>query len=198
MSENKRHSLTHWLGVLGFVALFATVLSLGRSMTAQSARSAGSSPDHHFVAAAAAGGLAELKFAKLAQEKASDPAVRAFGRRMVDDHTKTGEQLKEIARSQNITLPSDLNSADQAQYDQLSKLSGPEFDYAYMQMMVEDHEKHVAEFKREATSGKNPAIKNFAAQTLPTLEDHLREARDVAANRKAIESTPSHEVQASR
>lgn len=185
MSENKRHSLTHWLAVLGFVTLFAIVLSLGRSMTAQSARSAGSSPDQHFVAAAAAGGLAELKFAKLAQEKASDPAVRAFGRRMVDDHTKTGEQLKEIARSQNITLPADLNFADQAQYDQLSKLSGPEFDYAYMQMMVEDHEKDVAEFKREATSGKNPAIKNFAAQTLPTLEDHLREARDVAANRKA-------------
>ena len=80
---------------------------------------------------------------------------------------------------------SELKSADRTQYDQLSKLSGPEFDHAYMQMMVEDHEKDVAEFKQEAASGKNPAIKNFAAQTLPTLEDHLRQARDVAANRKA-------------
>jgi len=185
VSENKKHSLTHWLGVLGFVTLFALVLSLGRSMTAQSARSAGPSADKHFVANAAAGGLAEVKFGKLAQEKGADPAVRAFGRRMADDHTKAGERLKEVARSLNITLRSELNSADQAQYDELSKLSGPEFDHAYMQMMVKDHEKDVAEFEQEATSGKNPAIKNFAVQTLPTLEDHLREARDVAANRKA-------------
>jgi putative membrane protein len=187
VSENKRDSLTHWLGVLGFVTLFALVLSLGRSMTAQSAsgRSAELSKDNQFVATAAAGSLAEVKFGKLALEKASDPTVKAFARRMADDHAKTGEQLKEVARSLNITLPSELNSADRAQYDQLSKLSGPEFDYAYMQMMLEDHEKDVAEFKQEAASGKNPAIKNFAAQTLPTLEDHLRQARDVAANRKA-------------
>src|SRR5215510_12278200 len=83
---------------------------------------------------------------------------------MTDDHTKAGEQLKEGARSLDITLPSELNSVDQAQYDELSKLSGPEFDQAYMQTMVKDHEKDVAEFKQEATSGKNPAIKNFAAQ----------------------------------
>lgn len=104
---------------------------------------------------------------------------------MAEDHTKAGEQLQQVARSQNITLPVASNATDQARYDQLSKLSGPEFDHAYMQMMVKDHERDVAEFQKEASSGKNPAIKHFAAQILPTLEDHLREARDVAANRKA-------------
>jgi len=185
MSESDKRSVTHWLGVFCFVALFALVLSFGRFMTAQPQRSAGSSPDHRFARNAAAGGMAEVKLGELAQEKASDPSVRAFGRRMAEDHTKTGEQLKQLAQSQNITLPAELEAVDQARYDQLSKLSGPEFDYAYMQMMVQDHEKDVAEFQKEASSGKNTAIKNFAAQTLPTLEDHLREARDVAANRKA-------------
>jgi len=183
MSESEKHSMAHWLGVVGFVGLFAMVLSFGRLMTAQSTRSAGS--DNRFAADAAAGGLAEVKLGELAQEKASDPAVRAFGRRMAEDHTKAGEQLKQVARTQNIALPVALNSTDQARYDQLSKLSGPEFDHAYMQMMVKDHEKDVAEFQEEASRGKNPAIKDFAAQILPTLEDHLREARDVAANRKA-------------
>jgi putative membrane protein len=185
MLESEKHSMAHWLGVLGFVGLFAIVLSFGRLMTAQSTHSAGSSADNRFAADAAAGGMAEVKLGELAQEKASDPSVKAFARRMAKDHTKAGEQLKQVARSQNITLPVALNATDRARYDQLSKLSGPEFDHAYMQMMVEDHEKDVAEFQAEAASGKNPAIKDFAAQILPTLEDHLREARDVAANRKA-------------
>src|SRR5215831_11732090 len=184
MSENEKHAMAHCLGVLGFVGLFAIVLSFGRLMTAQSTRSAGS-PDNRFAADAAAGGMAEVRLGELAQEKASDPSVKAFGRRMVEDHTKAGEQLQQLARGQNITLPVAVNPIDQARYDQLSKLSGPEFDHAYMQMMVKDHEKDVAEFQKEASSGKNPAIKDFAAQILPTLEDHLREARDVAANRKA-------------
>ena len=185
MSESEKRSMAHWLGVLGFVGLFAIVLSFGRLMTAQTTRSAASPPDNRFAADAAAGGMAEVKLGELAQEKASDPSVIAFGRRMAEDHTKAGEQLQQVARSQNITLPVALNATDQARYDQLSKLSGPEFDHAYMQMMVKDHERDVAEFQKEASSGKNPAIKHFAAQILPTLEDHLREARDVAANRKA-------------
>lgn len=185
MSESDKRSVTHWLGVFCFVAVFALVLSFGRFMTAQSPHSEGSSPDSRFVLNAAAGGMAEVKLAELAQEKASDPSVRAFGRRMAEDHTKAGEQLKQLAQSQNITLPVELRSADQARYEQLSKLRGPEFDHAYMQIMVTDHQKDVAEFQKEASNGKNTAIKDFAAQTLPILEDHLREARDVAANRKA-------------
>jgi len=193
MSENQKRSVLYWLGVSGFVALFGLVLVFGRSMAspAQSSpqssgdKQAASTPDHHFASNAAAGGAAEVKFGELAQEKASDPAVKAFGKRMVDDHTKAGEQLKEVAQTENMTLPSDMKAVDKAHYDRLSKLSGSEFDRAYMQMMVKDHEEDVAEFKKEAASGKNAAMKNFAAQTLPNLEDHLKEAREIAANRKA-------------
>jgi putative membrane protein len=193
MSELEKRSILRWLGVSYFVTLFGLVLLFGRSVAspappvpqAASTSSAAATPDHHFASAAAAGGAAEVKFGKLAEEKASDPAVKAFGKRMVDDHSKAGEQLKEVAQSENMSLPSNMKAQDRAQYERLSKLSGAEFDRAYMQMMVKDHEEDVAEFKKEAASGKNAALKNFAAQTLPTLEEHLKQARDLAANRKA-------------
>jgi len=177
------HDGKHWLGVAGFVLVFAMVLLFGRSMT--SSAQAPTAADHRFVIDTASGGMAEVKLGQLAQEKASSDEVKTFGKRMVDDHTKDGDKLKEAARSDNIALPGELKATDQAAYDRLSKLSGTEFDRAYMQLMVKDHEEDVAEFKKEAASGKNEALKNFAAETLPTLEDHLKQARDVAANRKA-------------
>lgn len=173
----------HWLGVIGFVLVFALALLFGRSMT--SSAQAPAVADYRFATNAASGGMAEVKLGELAQEKASSDAVKAFGKRMVDDHTKAGEKLKESAHAENISLPTELKASDQAAYDRLSKLSGTEFDRAYMQIMVKDHEEDVAEFKKEASDGKNQALKSFAVETLPTLEDHLKLAKDVAANRKA-------------
>ena len=72
-----------------------------------------------------------------------------------------------------------MNAEDQATYDRLSRLTGAKFDRAYARDMVADHQKDIAAFKREANSGQNPDIKNFASQTLPTLEDHLKQAREM-------------------
>ena len=183
MSQQTRRHIFHWVGVALFVSCFAGVLLFGRSISS-SAQSAAAA-DTHFANSAAQGGMAEVKLGELAQEKAGSEAVKSFGKRMVNDHSKAGEKLKATAHSEDINLPTELKPADQAAYDRLSKLSGTEFDRAYMQLMVKDHEEDVAEFKREATSGSNQALKEFATQILPTLQDHLKEARDVAANRKA-------------
>ncbi len=137
--------------------------------------------DTVFVKKAAEGGLAEVELGKLATEKASSDDVKQFGQRMVDDHSKANDQLKQVASQKNLTLPTDLNAKDKAQKDRLSKLSGKAFDRAYMRSMVMDHTKDVAEFKKEANSGADPDVKNFASQTLPTLQDHLKSARDVAS-----------------
>lgn len=135
--------------------------------------------DEMFAKKAAQGGMAEVKMGQLAAEKGSNEAVKKFGQRMVDDHTKANDELKDIASKENITLPTDLDAKDQAICDRLSKLSGEAFDKAYARDMVRDHQKDVAEFKREANSGKDDAIKGFASKTLPTLEDHLKEARQM-------------------
>lgn len=135
--------------------------------------------DETFVRNAAEGGMAEVKLAQLAEEKTQNPEVRKFARRMVEDHTKANDELKQIASRENINLPTDVSRKDAQTYESLSKLSGEAFDRAYAQHMVRDHQKDVSEFKRESTSAQNPSLKQFAEQTLPTLESHLQEARQM-------------------
>jgi putative membrane protein len=133
-----------------------------------------------FIRKAAEGGKAEVELGKLAQEKAASPEVKQFGERMVNDHSKANDQLKEVAQKEGVTLPTKLDAKDAATKARLEKLSGEAFDRAYMKDMVADHAKDVREFKNEAKNGKDPDVKNFAAQTAPTLEDHLKEAKNIA------------------
>ncbi len=155
--------------------------SMGSDHTASAKSSSGLSPaDKTFVKKAAAGGMAEVQLGQLATEKASSGDVKKFGQRMVDDHSKANDQLKQLASSKGVDLPQDLDAKDKATMAQLSKLSGPAFDRAYMRDMVADHTKDVAEFQRESKMAKDPDVKTFASQTLPTLQDHLKEAKSVA------------------
>lgn len=134
--------------------------------------------DQTFVTKAAEGGLAEVELGKLAQQKGTTDEVKNFGQRMVTDHSKANDELKTIAQNKKITLPSDLGTHDKATRDRLAKLSGAAFDRAYMRTMLADHRKDVNEFKHESSMGKDADIKAFASKTLPTLEDHLKQAQD--------------------
>src|SRR5580704_12550992 len=138
-----------------------------------------SSADENFAKKAAEGGMAEVKLGQLAEEKGSSPAVKNFGRRMVQDHSKANNELKDVTSKENIPLPNEIDKSDQATYDRLSKLSGDAFDKAYARDMVKDHSKDVSEFQKEAKNGRDENIKNFAAQTLPTLQSHLNQARQM-------------------
>jgi putative membrane protein len=152
-----------------------------------------SASDQSFVKKAAAGGMAEVELGKLATEKASSDDVKKFGQRMVEDHSKANDQLKQLASQKGVNLPSDLEAKDKALKDRLSKLSGEQFDRAYMKNMVRDHTKDVAEFRKESKSAKDNDLKNFASQTLPTLEDHLKQAKSIAPNedKQAMSEKPS-------
>ena len=152
----------------------------GKSDTSGTAATKGGA-EATFVKNAAQGGMAEVELGKLATEKASSDDVKQFGQRMVDDHSKANDQLKQIASQKSIDVPSDLNAKDKATKDRLEKLSGPAFDRAYMKHMVTDHTKDVAEFKKQANTGSDSDIKGFASSTLPTLEDHLKMAKDINA-----------------
>jgi putative membrane protein len=134
--------------------------------------------DDAFVTKAVKGGMAEVELGKLAAEKGMAAEVKKFGQRMADDHSKAGDELKTLAQHKNITVPTEIDAKDKALRDRLIKLSGPAFDRAYMQAMVADHVKDVNEFKMESRSGADPDVKAWAAKTLPTLEDHLKMARE--------------------
>lgn len=135
--------------------------------------------DRKFLVEAAQGGVAEVEMGKLAADRASNDAVKQFGQRMAADHAKANEELKGLAQQKGVTLPADLDAKHKRLHDRLSKLSGAEFDRAYMDEMVKDHRKDVNEFRKAAKSAKEPDLKAWAAKTLPTLEDHLKQAESV-------------------
>ena len=165
-----------WAGLAALAASAASPADSAKS-TAKTKTSASMMSDSDFAKAAAEGGFAEVRFGGLAEDKASSKAVKDLAQRMVDDHTKVDDKLKAAASKDNISIPAQLNAKDQATYVRLSQLSGAAFDRAYARDMVRDHEADLAEFRREANDGKDASIKSFAARTLPTLEDHLKEAR---------------------
>jgi putative membrane protein len=129
-------------------------------------------PDQTFADRAATGGMAEVQLGLLAQTQAQGDEVKRFAQRMVTDHTLGGAQLAALARRKGLTLPRDLTSDQQATYDRLARLSGAQFDEAYMKDMQDDHDEDVVEFKKEAESGQDPDLKAWAGKTLPMLQTH--------------------------
>lgn len=175
------------------VLAFSCALSIGGfAQTAGSTSTSDSASATHtktadqtFMKDAAQGGVAEVELGQLAQQKAQSQEVKDFGQRMVTDHTKANDQLKQVASQEGVTLPTEPNAKQKAEKARLEKMSGNQFDKAYMNMMLTDHKKDIAEFKREAAHGQNPQVKEFAHSTLPTLEAHLSEAEKIAPKEKA-------------
>jgi putative membrane protein len=160
--------------LLGAVIFAVSVMSAGAQTTQRAERL--TALDSNWIMKAAQGGMAEVELGKLAQSRSSSDAVKQFGQRMVDDHSKANDELSRIAASKGVTLPTSLSAKDQATKDRLSKLNGDAFDRAYMNDMVKDHHADITEFQREANTGKDPDVKAFAGNTLPTLQEHLRMA----------------------
>lgn len=141
---------------------------------------AASGPDATFYRHAAEGGISEVQLANLALTKSQDPAVKEFAARMVKDHSKANDELRSVAASKNMKLPTKASVAEMATKAKLEVLSGSSFDKSYVKAMVKDHEEDVAEFKKEAASGQDADAKAFATTTLPTLQEHLAMIRSIA------------------
>ena len=139
------------------------------------------SGDRKFVTMAAIGGMTEVEASKLAQTKASNPAVKEYGAKMIADHEKASAELQSVASGKSVTPPGNLDKSHQKDVDKLAKLSGGDFDKAYMKQMVSDHKATVSLFEKESKSGKDADLQAFAGKTLPTLHDHLKMAQDMNA-----------------
>lgn len=130
-----------------------------------------------FMVKAASGGLMEVELGKMAQQKASNPDVKAFGTQMVQDHGKANEELKTLAAAKNITIPPTPGEDHQKHIDELGKLTGAEFDKQYMDMMVKDHQEDIELFENTTNEETDAEVKAFAQKTLPTLKMHLEMAQ---------------------
>jgi putative membrane protein len=132
------------------------------------------STDRTFVTKAAQGGLAEVELGQMAEQKASNDAVKNFAKRMVADHTKSNNELKSQVQQMGVSLPTTIDAKAQSEKDRLSKLSGSEFDKQYIQHEIQDHRQDISEFQKQANSGGDETLRSFASKTLPTLQEHLQ------------------------
>ena len=130
------------------------------------------------------GGLTEVALGKLAIEKGSSDAVKQFGQKMIDDHTKANDELKQIAAAGSINVPDALDSKHQSRIDKLARLSGADFDKAYIKDQLKFHQQNVKEFQQEEQYGSVAQVKNLASKELPTLQQHLDLAKDLNKSKK--------------
>ncbi|MGE5395279.1 MAG: DUF4142 domain-containing protein [Candidatus Saccharibacteria bacterium] len=140
---------------------------------------AASNKDDDFIKDAVSGGLMEVELGRYAQQNAKNPRVRNFGAMMVRDHSKANDELKTLLTQKSITVPATMDDKHHDKMTDIQKKTGSDFDKDYMKEMVDDHEKDVDKFKKQAENGTDPELKSFAAKTLPILLMHQDSAKKI-------------------
>lgn len=143
--------------------------------------------DREFVEEQIAMGRAEIELGRLAQERAMHADVKEYGAMMVRDHQMAADELRQVAAQPNATSPAgttgtmrDDHAGDHAEaLEELRELSGREFDRAYMERMVDDHQEAVRELERKAEGDANPQVQQWASKTLPKIREHLERAKSI-------------------
>jgi putative membrane protein len=143
-----------------------------------------SASDRQFIKEATEDGLAEIELGKIAQKNAASAEVKQFGQRMIDDHSKANQELEAIATKLGVTVPKEPSGKHAHMVKELSKKTGTRFDHEYAEDMVKDHEKAVALFEKESKKGDSEELRQFAAKTLPVLQEHLKMARALMSRKK--------------
>jgi putative membrane protein len=134
--------------------------------------------DAKFLTTAIQSGIAEVELGRLARDRTDDREVRRFAQTMIDDHTNANRQLEALARAQELTVPTEMDSEHQTLHQQLSALRGSSFDREYMRGQIQDHETAVALFTEQAATETDP-VAQTAAKILPKLREHLAMAREI-------------------
>ena len=155
--------------IIGAISLTGAVRAADTALTGGSSLS---EKDKTFMKKAAKGGRMEVAMGQVAEQKGQSEDVKSFGKRMVTDHGKANDELKSIASKKGFQLPSKEHSVKWTS------------DKAYIDVMVQDHEKDLAEFKEEASSGSDSDVKKFADDTAKMVQEHLDLAKETQGKLK--------------
>lgn len=136
-----------------------------------------SSADQEFVTKAAKDGTAEVTLATLAQKKATTESARSLATQIRTDHERANAELMEIARRKGITVDTEPTGEQREAATKLTSATGAEFDRAYTDEMVQDHQKAIQMFEDYSRKASDPDLKAFAEKALPTLRHHLEMAQ---------------------
>jgi len=131
-----------------------------------------------FIKTAALGGMMEVQAGEYAAKNALNPKIKAFGQKMITDHSKANVELSALAKKYQLIIPSEFPADQKAHMDMMMKMKGADFDKHYMDMMVNDHVKTLALFK-SAADVESKDISAFAKKTLPVLQEHYKMAKEI-------------------
>jgi putative membrane protein len=135
--------------------------------------------DADFFKKAAEGNLLEVQLGELAKTHGASEDVKKFGQRMIDDHGKLNQELEKATSDKGLSVPQALDKKGRDVVEKLGKKTGKEFDRDYMSRMVDEHQEDIKAFEKEAKEGKDQALKQFASDALPTLREHLKDAKEI-------------------
>lgn len=133
--------------------------------------------DSEFLVDATEINLEEIAIGQLAQQKSTNPEIKKFGKMLVDDHTKLSGEVKTVAESRNISLPTSITEDGQEQYNKLNEKSGLDFDKKFVDMMIDGHEKAIDKFTKASKNSNDEEIKTWASNNIASLTAHLQHAK---------------------
>lgn len=136
--------------------------------------------DRDFVKEALQGGMAEVQMGNLALQKSNNDQVKQFAQKMVDDHTKMGEQMKPVAQQLGVKEPTGPSKHEKETISKLQNLNGDAFDKAYVKTMLKDHQHDEMAFKHEAEMGSDPNVKQVASNGAQVIAGHLQMIKQIA------------------
>lgn len=139
-----------------------------------------SKEDQKMMNKLAQGSSSEIQLGKLVASKATHPAVKNFGKRMIEDHSTILKQLNQWAATNNTSILETPGQEENKIMAKISSLSGKELDQQYIQGMLQDHNKDVAEIASYIDTHKVSSVIPVLRGTLPIVEDHLRIAENIA------------------
>jgi putative membrane protein len=160
-----------------FMKLFLTATLSAVGAVALAAADKISADD--FVKKAGEAGTAEVDMGRLGAAKATNADVKAFAQRMVKDHTKANEELMAAAKKKGLQVPTSPGVMHKGMKEKFEhQPADKDFNHDFMEQMVRDHEKAVELFRTaSADTTLDPDLRSLAKKTLPTLEEHLADAR---------------------
>jgi putative membrane protein len=156
------------LSVIGSVITCALPAAKAQGLSAQ---------DRMFMENAAKGGMHEVHMGRLGIERGQSEAVKGLCQRLINDHNMAYKDLEALAKQKGVTLPAD--DAKVVSPAPLATKSGTDFDREFAKLIIEDHQRDIAAFEKEAGSGSDPELRNWASKALPTLRAHLTEAQAI-------------------
>ncbi|HWD93393.1 MAG TPA: DUF4142 domain-containing protein [Verrucomicrobiae bacterium] len=157
--------------------IVAGLLAAGRAGAADTTLSSKASS---FIKDASQGNEAEIATAQLAQQKGQSPEIKNLAQMLQQDHQQAQEKLQNIAQAHGVALDQTPSWSQRRAQGKLEKLSGADFDQQYAKEMLEDHVTDIKKFQKASLNIEDADVKQYAQDTLPTLQKHLEHAKAAA------------------